>query len=144
MDRREFIAAAGTVAAVASTSQAFAQMAAEEPEMHPPKYKAPEVEAAKCVASGKDCLRHRLGMYKMKDTSMAGCADTAFQLVAACGALAALAAVNSEHTGHLAKVGAMVCRDCQKECEKWPKVAECKSCGESCKACAAECDKVAA
>jgi hypothetical protein len=30
MDRREFIAAAGTVAAVASTSQAFAQMAAEE------------------------------------------------------------------------------------------------------------------
>jgi hypothetical protein len=41
MDRREFIAAAGTVAAVASTSQAFAQMATEEP-MHPPKYKARE------------------------------------------------------------------------------------------------------
>ncbi len=40
MDRREFIAAAGTVAAVASTSQAFAQMDAEEPTMHPPKYKA--------------------------------------------------------------------------------------------------------
>ena len=29
MDRREFIAAAGTVAAAASASQAFAQMAAE-------------------------------------------------------------------------------------------------------------------
>jgi Cys-rich four helix bundle protein (predicted Tat secretion target) len=107
MDRREFIATAGTVAAVASTSQAFAQamMGGGEMEesMHPPKYKALEVEAAKCVVTGNDCLRHCLGMYKMKDTSMAGCADTAFQLVAACDALAALAAVNSEHTGHLAK-----------------------------------------
>jgi Cys-rich four helix bundle protein (predicted Tat secretion target) len=147
MDRREFIAAAGTAAAVASASQAFAQgmMGAEtEESMHPPKYKALETEAAKCVTTGNDCLRHCLGMYKMKDTSMAACADTAFQLVAACDALAALAAVNSEHTGHLAKTVAMVCRDCQKECEKWPKVAECKTCGESCKACAAECDKVAA
>jgi hypothetical protein len=36
MDRREFIAAAGTAAALASASRAFAQMAAEEPMMHPP------------------------------------------------------------------------------------------------------------
>jgi Cys-rich four helix bundle protein (predicted Tat secretion target) len=144
MDRREFIAAAGTVAAVASTSQAFAQMEAEEPMMHPPKYKALEDAAAHCVVTGNGCLRHCLGMFAMKDTSMAGCADTAFQLVAACAALTTLAAVNSEHTGHLAKTVAMVCRDCQKECEKYPKVAECKACGESCKACAAECDKVAA
>jgi Cys-rich four helix bundle protein (predicted Tat secretion target) len=147
MDRREFIAAAGTAAAVASTSQAFAQAMGggemEEP-MHPPQYKALEVEAAKCVATGNDCLRHCFGMYKMKDTSMAGCADAAFQLVAACAALNALASVNSEHTGHLAKAVAMVCRDCQKECEKFPKISECKTCGEACKACAAECDKVAA
>jgi hypothetical protein len=44
-------------------------------------------------------------MYKMKDTSMTGCADTAFQLVAACSALAALAAVNSEHTGQFGQGG---------------------------------------
>ena len=116
----------------------------EMEDMHPPKYKALEKTSIECVATGNDCLRHCLGMYKMKDTSMAGCADTAFQLVAACSALAALAAVNSEHTGHLAKAVAMVCTDCQKECEKYPKVTECKTCGESCKACAAECDKVAA
>ena len=143
MDRREFIAAAGTVAAVASTSQAFAQMAAEGSDMHPPKYKALEKATVGCVATGNDCLRHCFGMYKMKDTSMAACADAAFQLVNVCSALAALAAVNSEHTGHFAKVVAMVCKDCQKECEKWPKVAECRSCGDSCKACAAECDKAA-
>jgi Cys-rich four helix bundle protein (predicted Tat secretion target) len=143
MDRREFIAVAGTLAAAASASPAFAQMG-EEPDMHPPKYKALEEATAHCVATGNDCLRHCLAMYKMKDTSMSDCADSAFQLVNACGALAALAAVNSEHTGHLANVVAMVCRDCQKECEKFPKVAECKVCGDSCKACAAECDKVAA
>jgi Cys-rich four helix bundle protein (predicted Tat secretion target) len=147
MDRREFIAAAGTAAAVASASQAFAQgmMGGETEEpMHPPKYKALEAETLKCVGTGNDCLRHCLSMYRMKDTSMSDCADAAFQLVAACGALNALASVNSEHTGHLAKAVAMVCRDCQKACEKYPKVAECKACGESCKACAAECDKVAA
>ncbi len=141
MDRREFIAAAGTVAAMASASQAFAQ-ATEE--MHPPKYQALEKAAAKCVATGNDCMRHCLGMYKMKDTSMSDCADAAFQLVAACDALNALASVNSEHTGHLAKAVAMVCRDCEKACDKYPNVAVCKTCGEACKACAAECDKAAA
>jgi Cys-rich four helix bundle protein (predicted Tat secretion target) len=147
MDRRKFLAAAGTAAAVASASQAFAQgmMSAqtEEP-MHPPKYKALETEAAKCVSTGNDCLRHCFGMYKMKDTSMADCADAAYQLVAGCEALATLAAVNSEHTGHLAKTVAMICRDCKKECDKFPKVIECKTCGDACEACAKECDKVAA
>lgn len=144
MDRREFIAAAGTAAALASASQAFAQATGGGEEMHPPKFKALETETLKCIGTGNDCLRHCLSMYKMKDTSMSDCADAAFQLVAVCDALNTLASVNSEHTGHLAKVVAMVCRDCQKECEKFPNVAVCKACGESCKACAAECDKVAA
>jgi Cys-rich four helix bundle protein (predicted Tat secretion target) len=147
MQRREFITAAvGTAAAVAS-SQAFAQMMGggemEEP-MHPPKYEALEKACGHCVLTANDCLRHCFGMLKMKDTSMAGCVDAAYAVAAGCGALEALAAVNSEHTGHLAKTVAMICKDCQKECEKWPKVAECKACGESCKACAAECDKAAA
>jgi Cys-rich four helix bundle protein (predicted Tat secretion target) len=115
-----------------------------EAPMHPPKYEELEKACAKCVLTANDCMRHCLGMYKMKDTSMAGCADAAFQVIAGCGALEALSSVNSEHTGHLAKTVAMICKDCQKECEKWPKVIECKTCGEACKACAAECDKAAA
>ena len=91
MQRREFIAAAGTAAVLASTSKAFAQAMGggemEEP-MHPPKFEALEKAAAHCVATGNDCLRHCLAMYKMKDTSMSDCADSAFQLVNACGALA--------------------------------------------------------
>jgi Cys-rich four helix bundle protein (predicted Tat secretion target) len=145
MDRREFIAAAGTVAAAASTSQAFAQAAGggEMEEMHPPKYKALEKATVDCVATGNDCLRHCLGMFAMKDTSMTACANTAYQLVAGCAALDALAAVNSEHTGHLAKVVEMLCNDCKKECDKFPKVIECKACSDACKECAAECRKVA-
>jgi Cys-rich four helix bundle protein (predicted Tat secretion target) len=115
-----------------------------EEEMHAPKYKALAAEALKCVGTGNDCLRHCLGMYSMKDTSMAGCADAAFQLVAGCGALATLAAVNSPHTGHLAKAVEMLCNDCKKECDKFPNVAVCKACGDSCKACAEECRKAAA
>ncbi len=41
MDRREFIAAAGTAAALASASQAFAQEGGEG-DMHPAKYRSLE------------------------------------------------------------------------------------------------------
>src|ERR1700737_3465658 len=104
----------------------------EMEEMHPPKYKALEDSAAKCVVTGNDCLRHCYGMFSMKDTS-----------VAACAALNTLAAVNSEHTGHLAKTVEMICNDCKKECDNFPKVTECKTCGDACKACADECRKIA-
>ena len=143
MQRREFIAAVGTAAAFAAATPAFAQAAGEEEMMHPPKYKSLEESSIHCVASGNDCLRHCFGMFQMKDTSMTGCADAAFQLVAACGALATLAAVNSPHTGHLAKTVEMICNDCKKECDKFPKIAECKACGDACQKCAEECRKAA-
>ena len=38
----------------------------------------------------------------------------------------------------------MICTDCENECEKFPRITECKTCGDSCKACAEECRKVAA
>jgi Cys-rich four helix bundle protein (predicted Tat secretion target) len=144
MQRREFIAAAGTAAAVASASRVFAQAATEggKEDMHPPLYKALEKTSIECVATGNDCLRHCFGMFSMKDTSMAACADAAFQLVAACNALASLAAVNSPHVPALAKTVGKVCDDCKKECDKFPKVAECTACGEACKKCAEECRKV--
>src|ERR1019366_4252746 len=91
-------------------------------EMHPPKYKALEDSASKCVVTGNDCLRHCYGMFSMKDTSMAACANAAFRVVGACAALSTLAAVNSEHTGHLAKTVEMICNDCKKECDKFPKI----------------------
>jgi Cys-rich four helix bundle protein (predicted Tat secretion target) len=143
MERRELIAAVGAAAAVASASQAFAQGAAGV-SMHPPKYKALEESSSRCVATGNDCLRHCLGMLAMKDVSMSGCTDSVYQLVAACGALHTLAAVNSTHVPVFAKAVGTICTACQNECEKFPNVAECKACGAACKACAEECRKVSA
>jgi hypothetical protein len=37
-------------------------------EMHPPKFKALEDSASKCVVTGNDCLRHCYGMFSMKDS----------------------------------------------------------------------------
>jgi Cys-rich four helix bundle protein (predicted Tat secretion target) len=143
MERREFIATVGAVAAIASASQALAQSTAGG-SMHPPKYKALEESSSRCVATGNDCLRHCLGMLSMNDVSMAGCTNSAYQLVAACGALQSLAAVNSAHLPAFAKAVGDICTACQKECEKFPDVAECKACGAECKACAEECRKVSA
>jgi Cys-rich four helix bundle protein (predicted Tat secretion target) len=147
MQRREFIAV-GTAAAVASASQAFAQAtgqpagAAKMEDMHPALYKNLENATIECVSTGNDCLRHCFGMFAMKDTSMAECADAAFQLVAACNALASLAAVNSSHVGAFAKTVALICEDCKKQCDKFPKIAECVACGKACQKCADECRKV--
>jgi Cys-rich four helix bundle protein (predicted Tat secretion target) len=143
MERRELFAAVGAAAAMTSVSHALAQGAGGM-SMHPAKYKALEESSGRCVAAGNDCLRHCLGMASMKDTSMAECASSAYQLVAACGALQTLAAVNSTHLAAFAKAVGAVCAACQTECEKYSSVAECSSCAAACKACAAECRKISA
>jgi Cys-rich four helix bundle protein (predicted Tat secretion target) len=141
MERREFMSAFGAAAVLAATNQAMAEM---EHSMHPPKYKALQDAAGHCVATANDCLRHCIGMLAMKDYSMTGCISTAYQVVAACGALQTLAAVNAEQVPAFAKATAEVCVACQKQCEKFPDSAECKACAESCKTCAEACRKAAA
>jgi Cys-rich four helix bundle protein (predicted Tat secretion target) len=128
MERRDFITVAAAAAAIGVASQALAQGAGGA-SMHPPKYKALEESSGRCVSTGNDCLRHCLGMLSMKDVSMAGCTDSAYQLVAACGALQTLAAVNSTHIAAFAKAVGEICAACQKECEKFPNIAECSACG---------------
>jgi Cys-rich four helix bundle protein (predicted Tat secretion target) len=143
MERRDFITAAAAVAAIGVATEAFAQ-GAPGASMHPPKYKALQDASGRCVAVGNDCLRHCLGMLSMKDVSMAGCTDSAYQVVAACGALQTLAAVNSAHLPAFAKAVGEICVACQKECEKFSNVAECNACGVACKTCAEECRRVSA
>jgi Cys-rich four helix bundle protein (predicted Tat secretion target) len=147
MLRREFMAAVGTTAAVVAAQHAFAQApaaapAAFEPPMHPAQYKALEDVAGECVETGEDCLRHCFGMLAMKDTSMAACAEKVYELIAACRALRTLAAANSKHVPIFAKAVEQVCIDCKKECDKFPKIAECHACGAACAKCAEECRKL--
>ena len=144
MERREFIAAAAGAAVLATAGEAFAQAEGHMHDMHPPKFKALQDACGHCVATANDCLRHCIGMLAMKDFSMTGCINTAYQVVAACGALQALAAVNSPQVPAFARATAEICAACQKECEKFPDVAECKACAASCKACGEECRKIGA
>jgi Cys-rich four helix bundle protein (predicted Tat secretion target) len=145
MERREFVTALGAAAAAISVSQALAEEGGagmgSAKHMHPAKYKALMESAAKCVSTGNECLRHCFGMLSMNDASMADCTKASYDLVAACGALASLAAVNSTFTPALAKTVGDVCMACKKECDKYPQYAECTDCGTACKACAEECRK---
>jgi Cys-rich four helix bundle protein (predicted Tat secretion target) len=143
MERRALLTTAVAVAAAASTSEAFAQGSGGA-SMHPPKYKALQDASGHCVAAANDCLRHCLGMLSMKDVSMAGCTDSAYEVAAACTALQTLAAVNSKYLPAFAKAVGAICVACQTECEKFPAIAECKACGVACKACAEECRKASA
>ena len=147
MERREFVTALAAAAAAASVSSGFRRRRGQNGEsprqhMHPAKYKALMESAAKCVSTGNECLRHCFGMLSMKDTSMADCTKASYDLIAACGALEVLAAVNSPFTPAFAKTVADVCIACKKECDKFPQYVECKNCGDACQACAEECRKV--
>jgi Cys-rich four helix bundle protein (predicted Tat secretion target) len=142
MKRRELIAAVGALAVAGGTTKASAQTPGD---MHPAKYKALEESAGKCVATGEDCLRHCLAMMSMKDTSMAACANSVVELIAACRALQTLAAVNSTFTPAFAKTVGAVCATCEQECRKfYAKYTVCKTCADACKTCGDECHKIAA
>jgi Cys-rich four helix bundle protein (predicted Tat secretion target) len=148
MQRRDFIASAGTAAALASAVRAYAQPGQTIPnkpmdDMHAPKYKPVEQSSSACVASGEDCLRHAVGMWSMKDTSMAASANAIMQLVAVCQSLHTLAALNSPFTVDFAKTTAAVCDAAAKECQPfYAKYPECKACSDDCSKCAVECRKL--
>lgn len=145
MERREFVAAFGAIAAAAAASPAVAQTA--DPHAHHgqgAKYKAVLETSSKCVSTGYECLRHCFDMLSAKDVSMADCTKATYDLISACGALASLAGTNSPFTPAFAKTVADVCMACKKECDKFPQYVECKVCGDACKACADECRKIAA
>ena len=144
MERREFMTKMAAAAAVVSATSAFAEEGGKMVHHHPPKYKALMESSAKCVSTGNECLRHCFGMLSMNDPSMAECTKASYDLIAACGALETLAAVNSPFTPPLAKTVGDVCLACKKECDKFPQYSECKACGDACQACADECRKAAA
>jgi Cys-rich four helix bundle protein (predicted Tat secretion target) len=149
MERREFLSAVGGAvvaagAAVGAVAQSTGMQEMQGADMHAPKYKALEESTSKCVATGEDCLRHCLGMFGMKDTSMAACAHSVTELIAACRALQTLASINSNFTPDFAKATASVCSACETECRKFPNIAVCMACADACKQCAEDCKRLAA
>ncbi|MGA7329579.1 MAG: four-helix bundle copper-binding protein [Rhodomicrobium sp.] len=101
--------------------------------------------ARNCVSSGDACVSHCLGLMAAGDDSVSACAKSAYQMVAMCEAVARLAAANSTHLPQLAKLAHITCLDCEAECRKHENEhAVCKTCAESCAACAEECKNYSA
>jgi len=93
-----------------------------------------------CVKAGQTCIQHCIDMFKMKDTSMAECADSVQEMLATCTALSQLASYDSKHLKDFAKTCINVCEDCKDTCDKHAdKHAACKACSESCDDCIKAC-----
>lgn len=147
MNRREFVAAAGTLTMAMAAGEALAQADHASHAGHAAgagaRYHHLEETSAHCVMTGQDCLRHCLDTFAAGDTTLAACAKSVRELVAVCAALQDLAVANSLYVPALAKVVLTVCTDCEKECRKHADHhAECKACADACKDCAEECRKL--
>ena len=149
-DRRKLLFGATALAAATGlglTTQSHAasnKMHAHEHHMHH------EVPAARqkiidtslhCVKQGQACVQHCLDMFKMKDTSMAECADSVQEMLATCTAISQLASYDSRHLKAFAKVCVKVCEDCKEACDEHADThAVCKDCSDSCKDCIKSCE----
>lgn len=146
MERREFLTAAGTVAASAAAIASVNQALAEDMPMagHAEHKGGIAKSAGHCVSTGEECVAHCLKLFAKGDTTLAQCAISASQLVTVCRALSDLALAKSGYVPAMAKVVLTVCNDCEKECRKYEEHAECKACADACKACAEDCRKLGA
>ncbi|MDH5485477.1 MAG: four-helix bundle copper-binding protein [Gammaproteobacteria bacterium] len=93
-----------------------------------------------CVKAGQACIQHCIDMFKMKDTSMAECADTVQEMLATCTAMSQMASYDSKHLKEFASLCIKVCKDCKKSCDIHADThAACKACAESCADCIKSC-----
>ena len=113
MNRRELLGQ-GTLAlgAIAASSIGTVAMAVD-------KGKSGLVEAANhCLTVGEECLTHCLDLLAKGDKSVAECAKTVRDTLAACRGLVVLASSQSSHLKEFASVCAKICRDCEEACKK--------------------------
>ncbi len=142
MKRRSFVTALGFAALTAPASATSEKPAKPSSQELPakPSYAALARASSICLAAGQDCLRRALAT---KDVALVDCANSTADVVAACGALAALAGLGSPYAPAFARTVADLCLACEKDCDKLLRVAECAALGAACANCAAECAKAA-
>lgn len=152
MNRREMLTGAAAMLAAVTTGRALAadhaHMDHGQMDMQhahsPNKHQALLSATADCVVKAQLCVQHCLVLLGQGDQEMAACAQSASQVIAACGAMQQLAAADSRHLPQMAKLAMDLCKECEDECRKMDKHPECKACGEACISCYRECKKIAA
>lgn len=143
--RRAVLKGAGAIAALAATSLVTQAVAATTEHVHHhvavdnPRNLLID-SAMSCIKTGDACNQHCIELFKAGDTSVAGCADSVQEMLAACTALTKLAAYDSRHLKTMVQLCMDVSVDCEKECRKHEsKHAECKACADACVDCIKAC-----
>jgi Cys-rich four helix bundle protein (predicted Tat secretion target) len=144
MHRRDFI---GAVATVAVSSGAILAASAPAPAL-PTAIRATGIEAGPaaleaaagaCIGAAEQCLRHCFGELTAENTTMAGCAGAAYELVTACRSVRAFTAVGSAHVAIFAKALEQVGIACKQECERFPGIEACDALAQACDRCIEAC-----
>jgi len=113
----------------------------------PSRLRADLIELAGAAALGATAAQQFLRFAESRLTEMdptyAACVASGAQILAACDALAALAASDAPFAYGFARTTADLCADSRKDCEKFPKIAECATFATAAAACEAACRKAA-
>ena len=100
--------------------------------------------ALECVGIGQMCLQHCFQQFAAGDTSLAVCAMRNQEMIAACQALATLAAASAAQLTDFAQVCIAIYKACEDECRKHHHHAICMETAEACAKTIAECEKLTA
>jgi Cys-rich four helix bundle protein (predicted Tat secretion target) len=141
--RRELLAAGAVAVGTAWAGRAFA---ADAPHHHGGARgdAALADTALACVSTGDACLAHCLEEFRAGRVGLGDCATNVQQMLAACGALAQLAAAASPHLPAFAAATAAVCQSCEDACRKHEQEHEiCRRCADACARCRKECQRAA-
>ena len=98
---------------------------------------------AQGAAAAREFLRFALPRLGAKDATLADCAASGAEMVAACDALTALAASDAPFAFGFARTAGDLCAAARKDCEKFPNIAECATLATAATACEAACRKAA-
>jgi Cys-rich four helix bundle protein (predicted Tat secretion target) len=132
MNRREVLMGAGALA-LAAVAKAAPSTNAGEAHHHNAAAQGLVDASAGCLEKGEVCQQHCFGLLGSGDTSMAACASTVRDMLAATRGVFTLAAAGSKHTRTLAKACAEICKDCEAECRKHQdKHKACHDCADAC------------
>ncbi len=141
MLRRSFFKTLGLAAlAGPAASRARAAAAASGP-------RAELVELAGAAALGAAAVTQFLRFAEpplaARDATLADCVASGAEMRAACDALAALAASDAPFAYGFARTAADLCAASRRDCEKFPRIAECAAHAAAAGACEAACRKAA-
>lgn len=148
MNRKDFLkTSAISVASVTAVSNLLAQthdhdkMASTGASKN--KYSKAMMSAIHCQLAAEACLAHCINEMGKGDKTLAKCANSTREVIAACEAFVKMASSESSFTGKIADLCEDVCKSCAAECKKHAEHhSVCKDCMDSCLSCAKEMSKV--